>query len=129
MYDTFEAVRQHGYLDVQYKWVIRLRSDLFQTPNLKTNINKLDADVVHINGAWHNWGQNRSRGQFLPRDYHFIVPRRRADAFFAVGLDFLMCQTRALNLRVCDNVQAWPMYPECILKTHLRVCDIPFVIF
>ena len=130
MYDTFESVRQHEIVGAYaYKWVVRLRSDLLNTPDLRTNMSKFSPHAVHIKGVWHNYGKGRSPRQFLPRDYYSLVPRWRADAFFSLGLDFLMCQTISLNLGVCDGVNKWPLFPECILKTHLRACNISFHIF
>jgi len=128
MYDTFEAVRQHEIFgEYRYKWIIRLRSDLLHTPPLTLNFSSL-VDKVHINGAWHNWGKDRKPEHYLPRDYYFVVPRLKADSFFSLGLDFVSCQSPYLNMKACQ-VSKWLLFPECLLKTHLIVCDIPFKIF
>ena len=128
MYDTFEAIRQHEILgEYRYEWIVRLRCDLLNTPSLSLRFDAL-VDAVHINGVWHNWGKDRKPHQYLTRDYYFVVPRLKADSFFSIGLDFLTCQSLKLNMKICE-VSKWVLFPECILKTHLKVCNISFKIF
>lgn len=128
MYDTFEAIRQHEIIgEYLYSWIVRLRCDLLNTPSLNLNFHSL-VDAVHINGVWHNWGKDSKPQQYILRDYYFVVPRLKADSFFSFGLDFLTCQSRKLNMEVCE-VSKWLLFPECVLKTHLKVCNISFKVF
>lgn len=127
MYDTFEAIRQHEIVgEYRYEWIVRLRCDLLNTPALNLNFHSL-VNAVYINGVWHNW-KNRTSQQYLTRDYYFVVPRLQADSFFSLALDFLMCQSHESNMKVCQ-VSKWLSFPECVLKTHLIVCNISFEIF
>jgi hypothetical protein len=127
MYHTYEAIRQNEVMgEFRYKWIVRLRCDLLNTPSLNIKFETLP-HIVHISGSWHIWGRNRRPTQFLTRDYFFLVPRNKADNFFSVSLNFLMCQSHSLNFNVCQ-VEKWIMFPECILKTHLHTCNISYKI-
>ena len=52
-----------------------------------------------------------------------MYPRLKADSFFSIGLDFLTCQSRKLNMKVCE-VSKWLLFfpwgkkPKKTKKNH-----------
>ena len=117
-------------LHFRHRWVLRLRTDLRETPALPTikQLKHLDARAVWLTGVWHNYHNDQDVQQCVARDHCFLVPRTHAEAVFSVGLAFLHAQRSELNdaAQLCAcGTSHFIGHPECVLTTHLKLCDIP----